>query len=134
MAFEMIDGDEGPAEAERDGLRRGHADDQAADETRPGRRGHRIDRGEIEPGLSHGLADRRIEQLDMGAGGDLGHHAAIGRMQVELRAHHACKDLAPPAGRPAHHGGRGLIAARLDPEHGKGFVLGGGTHGAFYSL
>ncbi len=80
------------------------------------------------------LADRGIEQLDMGAGGDLGHHAAIGRMQVELRAHHACKNLAPPVGPAAHHGGGGLVAARLDPEHGQGRCLGGRIHGAFYSL
>ena len=89
VGFEMIDRDEGPAEGERDRLRRCHPDDQAADEAGPGRRRHRIDRGEVEPRLVHGLGDRRIEQVHMGARGNLGHDPAIGGMQVELRAHHA---------------------------------------------
>ena len=64
-----------------------------------------------------------IEQLDMGARGDFRHHAAIGRMQIELRAHHARQDLAAAVRRAAHHRGGGLVAARLDAEHGQGSGL-----------
>jgi len=39
-------------------------------------------------------------------------------MQVELRAHDARQDLAATIGGAAHDSGCGLIAARLDAEHG----------------
>ena len=123
MRFQMIDRDEGHAEPERDGLAHGDADDQAADQPRARRRGHRVDRIETELGLRQRLADRGIEQLDMGACGDLRHHAAIGRMQVELRAHHARQDLAAAVFVPPHQRRRGLVAARLDAEHGQGSVF-----------
>ena len=84
----------GTPQPERDGLAHGDADDQAADQARA-RRSRRPRRSlEAEPGLGERLADRGIEQLDMGARGDLRHHAAIGRMQIELRAHHVRQDLA----------------------------------------
>jgi len=70
----------------------------------------------------------------MGARGDLRYHAAIGRMQIELRTHHIGKNFALPVRRTAHHGGGSLVAARLDSEHDKGGVFAGRNHGAFYSL
>ena len=56
MRFEMIDGDERAAEAERDRLAGGDADDQSADQAGAGGRGHRVDRLEAEPGLGQRLA------------------------------------------------------------------------------
>ena len=134
MRFQMIDGDKGDAQSKRDGLAHGHADDQAADQPRARRRGHCIDCIEIELGLGHRLADRGIEQLDMGACGDLRHHAAIGRMQVELRAHDAPEDLAAAVFVPPHQRRRGLVAACLDPKHGQGSVFAVASHGAFYRV
>ena len=65
----------------------------------------------------------------MGASGDLRHHPAIGRMQIELRAHHARQDFALPIRRKAHHCGGGLVATRLDAEHGQGTIFAGLNHG-----
>ncbi len=126
MGFQMIDRHEGLAQAERHGLGRGQADDQAADQARAGRRGDPVDGLEAGAGVGEGLANRRIEQVDMGAGGDFRHHPAIGRMEIELRAHHIGQDLAAPVDAPAHQGRGRLVAARLDAEHGQrgvGFVL-----------
>ncbi len=70
----------------------------------------------------------------MGAGGDFRHHAAIGRMQVELRAHHARKDLAAAVLVPPHDRRRGFVAARLDAEHDQGSGFAVVSHGAFYRV
>ena len=131
VRLEMIDGDEGAPKAERDRLPGCHPDDETADEAGAGRSRHRVDRAEVESGLGKRLADRRIEKLDMGARGNLGHDAAIGGMEVELRAHHARQDLAPSARSAADERCGGLVAARLDPEHGQRGVFGGGVHGRF---
>ncbi len=56
----------------------------------------------------------------MCARGDLRHHPAIDRMQIELRAHDIRQDLAAPVGLKPHDGGCGLVAARLDAENGEG--------------
>ena len=49
MRLQMIDGDEGEPEPERDGLARDHADDQPADQARACRRGDAVDSLEAEP-------------------------------------------------------------------------------------
>src|SRR4029078_11617354 len=54
-------------------------------------RGGLVEPRERDLRLGERVSDGGIEQRDMGAGGDFRHHAAIGRMQVELRAHHARK-------------------------------------------
>ena len=95
-------------------------DDQPADQAGPCRRGDAVDLIERKPCLCQRLKDRGIEQIDMGARGDLRHHPAIDRMQIELRAHHVRQDLAAPVGLEPHHGGCGLVAARLDAENGEG--------------
>src|SRR6188768_1484800 len=98
MRLEMIDRDEGQPAAKRDCFACYHADDESADQPRA--RGGRdsVKRIEIEARLGERLLDRYIEQLDMGARGDLRHDATISRMQVELRAHHARQDLAATIG------------------------------------
>ena len=68
----------------------------------------------------------------MGARGDLRHHPAIDGVQIELRAHHARQDRAAPVSLEPHEGRCGLVAARLDAEHGQGGVCAAGRHGAFY--
>ena len=100
---------------------------------RPGPRcrGDAVDLIERKPCLAQRLKDRGIEQIDMGARGDLRHDPAIDRMQIELRAHDIRQDLAAPVGLKPHDGGCGLVAARLDAEKGEGDVA-GGRHRAFY--
>ena len=63
------------------------------------------------------LRDDAVEALDMGAGGDLRHHAAVLAVLLPLRAHDIGQDLAARLAIAPHHRSRGLVAARLDAEH-----------------
>ena len=78
MGLEMIDGNEGFAQGERDGLAGRQADDDAADEAGTGRRRDGIDLGDRHAGLGDGAFDEPVQHLDMGAGRDLGHDPAVG--------------------------------------------------------
>ena len=53
----------------------------------------------------------------MGARGDLGHHAAIGPVLVELAEHDVGQDFARPRRAAAHHGGGGFVAAGFDAQN-----------------
>ena len=134
VRLEMVDREEGHAEPERDRLPRRHADDQPADQPGPRRGRDAADRLEADPRLGHGLLDRHVEEIDMGACGDLGHDAAEGRMQVELRPHHVGQHFAAPVGVAAHHRGGRLVAARLDAEHGQGGAVRAFRHALFYTV
>ena len=57
VRLEVIDGDEGLARAQREGLRRGDADQQPADQARPGVTATRVDVVEVHAGLVQGLRD-----------------------------------------------------------------------------
>ena len=59
------------------------------------------------------LADYRRDQLEMAARRDLGHDAAVGRVQLRLRGDDAGADLALVG----DERGRSLVAARLEPEN-----------------
>lgn len=72
MALEVVDGDKRLAGRERDRLRRGQADQHAADQPRAGGRGDRVDLAKADAGLAHRGRDHGVERLDMGAGGNLG--------------------------------------------------------------
>jgi len=133
MRLQMIDRNEGHASPECNRFASGQAHDQPTDQAGTRGRGNRVDRIEAKLSLGKRLENRGIEHLDMGAGGDFRHHAAIDRVQVELRAHDIGQDRAAPVRRAAHHGRRGLVAARLDAEHRERGVFAVGNHLAFYS-
>ncbi len=76
MRFEMIDRDKRRAMHQRDRLRRRQPDDDAADQARAGRGRDAAERRIADPGLLHRRFDDAVEQVDMGARGDLRHHAA----------------------------------------------------------
>ena len=76
MRLEMVDRHQRLAADQRDRLGGGQADDHAADQAGPGRGGDAVDRRERLAGVRHRLADDAVERLDMGARGDLRHHAA----------------------------------------------------------
>ena len=116
MRLEMVDGDEGQPAPERDRLARDHADQQPSDQAWPGCGRDPVDLAPAKPRISKRLHDCGVQQLDMRARGDLGHHAAIARMQLELGAHHIGENAAPAFAVAAHQGSGRLVAARLDPE------------------
>ncbi len=73
-------------------------------------------RVEAAPGFGHRLGDECVEHLDMGARGDLRHHAAEGGMLADLGEHDIGQDLAAAVVAAFHHRGGGLVAGRLDAE------------------
>jgi hypothetical protein len=68
--------------------------------------------GQAKAGFAEGPGDQPIQPDDMGAGGDLRHDAAIGRMLRLLAQEWRRED--PPLG--VDQRCRGLVAAGLDPE------------------
>ena len=92
VRFEMVHGDEGQPARKGDGLAGGDADDQPADQPRPRRGGDAVDLVEAETSFGQRLGDQNIEQLDMGARGDLRHDAAELGVKRKLRAHRIGED------------------------------------------
>ncbi len=116
MRFQVVDRDQRLVVDERDGFRRGQANDDAADQTRPRGRRNTIQRAEGYLRLAHRRADNRIQRLDVGAGGDFRHHAAECRMFGDLRKHHVGQDAALPVVGPFDQGGGGFVAGGFDAE------------------
>jgi hypothetical protein len=65
----------------------------------------------ISPGLLQSGLDHRGELFGMGAGSNFWHHAAIGRVRLNL----AGDDVAEDAPVCRHHSGGGLVAAGFNP-------------------
>jgi hypothetical protein len=70
-----------------------------------------------DAGFLHGLAHDAVEQVDMGARRDLGHHTAETGVLIGLRAHDIGQYPAAAVAGALDHGGRGLVAGGLDPEN-----------------
>jgi hypothetical protein len=122
MAFEVVDREEGQAARGGDALRRHHADDHAADQARPRRRRDAVEIAEPESGLLERAPDDAVDRLQMGAGRDLWHDAAVGAVFLQL----GIDDVRADGARIVDDRRRGLVAARLDAEndHGAGRAAG----------
>ena len=123
MGLEVVDRHQRLVVDQRNRLGGGEADDHAADQARAGGGGDAVDLVERLAGLHHRLGDDAIERLDMGARGDLRHHAAERRMLADLRQHDIGQDLARPVARALDHRGGGLVACRLDSEYKHGVFI-----------
>ena len=105
VGLEVVDGDERHVPGQRQGLGRGHADEQRADQAGPVGGGHGVDvavlvlRGAVgQARLDEGLRDDGHEEVDVGAAGDLGHDAAVAGVEVDLAAdHRRQRPRCPPA-------------------------------------
>ncbi len=112
VGLEVVHGHERHVPDQRQGLRRGDADEQRADEAGPVGGGDGVDLGVGDAGLHDGLGDHRVQHLDVGTGGDLGDDAAVAGVAVDLAGDHRGQlHLAV-----ADHGRRGLVAGALDAE------------------
>ena len=69
------------------------------------------------PGIGKRRLDDAVQRLDMGARRDLRHHAAEGRMLLDLAEHDVGQDLRLGAVAQFDHARRGLVATRLDAEN-----------------
>ena len=118
VALQVVDGHEGdvPGQGQRLGLAQPHQ--EGPDEAGAGGGGHRGQTGGTgdEAGPVEGGGQDGGEELQMGPAGDLGDDPAVGGVEVDLGRHHGRADLAPGG----DHGGRRLVARRLDAEEHPG--------------
>ncbi len=101
---------------ERDRLGHGQADDDAADQARPGGRGDTVEGGERDPRLVHCLGDDGIECLDMGAGGNFRYYAAKLGVFADLRKDDVRQNAALSVNSSLHYGGGRFVAGRFDAQ------------------
>ena len=120
VALQVVDGDERQAPGQGDGLAEGQADHHPADEARSGGSGDAAQVGEAEAGLRHRLGDDRIDDLDMGPGGDFRHHAAERGVGGDLAGDDVGQHLDPAGLIAAHHRGGGFVAAGLEAKDSEG--------------
>jgi hypothetical protein len=115
MRFQMVDRDEGLLRRPGDALCRHRADDQPADQPRPGSRCHAIKLVDGCAGFGEGAPDEPGDMVEMRPSRDLRNHAAIRRVLLQLGMDQIGADQRARV--VAHHRDRRLIAARLDAEY-----------------
>ena len=84
VTLEMVDADHRHAPAEREGLRRRDPDEQRADEPGPDVTATPASSGPSTPASASARLDDRRDHLHVRPARQLGHHAAEGRVQVDL--------------------------------------------------
>ena len=128
VAVQVVDGHEREPARPGERLRRREADEQRADQARPARDGDGLDVVEGGAALLERLGEHRADELEVPARGDLGHDAAVARVQLGLRGDDVGAHLAVPR----DERDRGLVAGGLDPEdHAdplRPFASGGSFH------
>ena len=107
MGFEVVDRDEGQAAGDRQPLAEAGADDQPADQPRPGGGGDARERVPSQPGAAHHPGGEAGQMRQMGAGGDLRDHPAEAGM-LGLLGQNRLRQDGPIRG---EHRGGGLVAA-----------------------
>ena len=109
----MVDREKRQFPRQGDRLSRHHPDDDAADQAGPPRGGDPRQIVEADPGLPEGVGDQLVQMVEMRAGGDFRHDAAIGLVQADL----AQDQVRPDAPVGIDDRGGGFVAACLDSEH-----------------
>jgi hypothetical protein len=111
VALQVVDRHEREPTRPRDRLRRGDADEERADETRPLRHRHALHTFERRFRPLERLTHDRRDELEMPPRRDLGNDAAVALVQPRLRGHDRCEHL------PVVDDCSGRLVARcLDPE------------------
>ena len=125
MPFEVVHGNRRNLQRVRQRRRERPPDEQRTDQPGPGRIGDGVEIAQPELRLrEHGL-DHRQQLGDVIPGRELGDHAPIGRVQLDL----AREPLGPDSGAGLVEGDAGLVAARFDPKdtHRQALQLTGGA-------
>jgi hypothetical protein len=93
------------------GLPPRHPHQESADEAGPGGDADQVDPLQPDPGLLQGAAHHVVHRAQVGARGQLRHHAAVEEVDVLGE-----DDVAEQLPLAAQDGGGGLVARGLDPE------------------
>lgn len=121
MAFDMVGGEEGFAQGHGEGFGEGGAHEECGGEAGASGGGDGVEVFGFDTCLGEGVVHDDGEAFQMGAAGELGHHAFEGGVFGVLRVEDIAEDLARGG---IHHGGGGFIAAGFDGEDLHGWVLG----------
>ena len=127
MGLEMVDRDQGGAVHQCQRLGGGQSDDYSTDQAGPRGGGNPVERVESALRFGHGLRDEEIQHLDMGAGGDLRHHATKGCMLVGLRQHDVRQYPSASVRIALHDRGCGLVTGGFDAQHDHRLAFPAGT-------
>jgi hypothetical protein len=119
MGLQVVDGDERNAGRKGDRLGGHQPDDEAAGKAGAGSRGNAVEIGHGEAGLVQSGKGEAVEMADMGAGGDLGDHAAIKPMFGNLRKQLIGQDKSATVRVAADNGCGRLVARGFKAEHGR---------------
>ena len=94
------------------GLGRGHPDQEAADETRPGGGGDAVQLSEFDLRFGQGLGNQAVDVVKVGSCRDLGYDAAEGAVFIDLGQHPVGYDVAFAI----DDGGGGFVATGFNSE------------------
>ena len=119
MSLEMVHRIKRLAGCPRDGLAGHQPDDQPTDQPGTRCRSHGIDLLQSDAGALQRLLDQAVQCLDVSTRGDLGNHAAIGAVLVELAQDHVAFDDAGAVFKARDDGRGRFVTARLDAENAK---------------
>ena len=112
VADEVVDGVERLAERQGEGLGGADADHEGSGEAGSARDRDRIDLGECHARLGERSIQSRAQRLEVGAGRDLWHDAAVAGVLLHRAGDRVGEQLGA-----AHDADAGLVAAGLDAEH-----------------
>jgi len=119
VAFHVVHADRRDAQRPGHGPGGGSTHQQGADQAGAGGIGHPAQVRRSQPGLGQGLAHQRQQLAHMVATGQFRHHAAVVGMQLDLAVQGMGQQAAARrGGLPAQQGHPGLVAGRLDAQHG----------------
>jgi hypothetical protein len=125
VGFQMVDGEVRFPGGQRRASGKAAANDQAADQARPGGGGDGGKIGKTNARLAHRIRHHRRQRGQMGAGGNLRHHAAESRVVGNLAEDPLGQN---PAIRGQNGGGR-FVAGTLNPQDRSCVRFGFSFHG-----
>ena len=94
MALEVVHADERLLVHPRERLGHGAANQERAHQSRPLGHGDAVETGQRHASVAEGLGNDRGDDLEVPARGQLGNHAAVGRVNGVLRGHDARNNTA----------------------------------------
>ena len=112
MSLDVVDTDQGDPGRKAQSLGGGDTDQEGADQAGPVGDGDGVHLLQLFPSLLQGLADHLRDALGVFSGGDLGHHAPVEGVDIDLGGDHIGQDRAAVD----NDGGGCLVTAGFDRE------------------
>ena len=113
VTFQMMHADDRHAPGIAQAARDRRPDKQRADQAGTRRIGNAINGLRTNPGVRKAVLDHRQQPFYVLARGKLGHHAAVGPVQLDLAPH----AIGHKTALAVVHGDRGLVAGGFDAKH-----------------